>query len=113
MKSEHTEGNSLEGSDDTPMYNPHRLPLTKVYANTESSGKLSSVEVGCHRAYFEIIHRCIPPMTNFRFSNNISWTEFAKLLATRPITIHIFLFMFSSGKHENKVDLPHNITNLK
>ena len=29
MKLELTEGDSLEGSDDTPMYNPHILPLRK------------------------------------------------------------------------------------
>ena len=28
MKLELTEGDSLEDSDDTPMYNPHILPLT-------------------------------------------------------------------------------------
>ena len=31
MKLELTEGDSLEGFDDTPMYNPHILPLKGLY----------------------------------------------------------------------------------
>ena len=30
LKLELTKGDSLEGSDDTPMYNPHILPLNRV-----------------------------------------------------------------------------------
>ena len=49
--------------------------------------------IGCQRAHFEIFHRCITPMYSYLFINNI-WPEFAKLLDTRPITIHKF---YSTG----------------
>ena len=36
-----------------------------------------------------IFHKCITPMTSFRFINNI-WPDSSKLLITRRITIHKF-----------------------
>ena len=39
MKSELTEGDSLEVSDDTPIYNPHTLPLTfKLFSDFSYEG---------------------------------------------------------------------------
>ena len=35
MKSELTEGDGLEGSEDTPMYNPNILPLSLVPSSHE------------------------------------------------------------------------------